>query len=69
MSRVYARFDASRGGNKMPNSDTRVTHGRSRMTIYPSIPKMPGRSTSATRQTLLAPSAKRREVLGESHKG
>ena len=40
-------------------------HGRSRMTIDPRIPTMQGR----TRQTLLEPSAKRREVFGESHEG
>ena len=51
---------------------TQFVHGRCRMTIDPSIPTMPGRSTSGfspTRQTLHAPSAKRREVFGESHEG
>ena len=47
---------------------THVMHGRSRMTIDLRIPKIPGWSTS-TRQTLLAPSAKRREELDESHEG
>ena len=49
-----------------------IIHGRSRMHINPRLPTMPGRSTwgfSPTRQTLLAPSAKRRQVFGESHKG
>ena len=50
-----------------------VVHGRSRRTIDPRIPAMPGRSTSGlfsrTRKTLLAPSAKRREGSGESHEG
>ena len=52
--------------------DTQFRHGRSRMTMNPRIPIMPGRSTSGfrqNRQTLLAPSAKRREVFGESHEG
>ena len=43
-------------------------YGRSRMTIVPPIPTMPGRSTSRfslTRQTLLAPNAKRREGFGD----
>ena len=51
---------------------THVMHGRSRMTIDPRTPTMPGRSTSGfspTKQTLPAPTAKRREVLGESHEG
>ena len=47
-------------------------HGRSRMTIAirPSHPYYAGTEHvgfSPTRQTLLAPSAKRREVFGESH--
>ena len=49
-----------------------IMHGRSRMTIDPRIPTMPGRSTSGFRRPgrhLLAPSAKRREVFGESHEG
>ena len=47
-----------------------MMHGRSRKTIYPRIPIMPEHvGFSPTRQTLLAPSAKRREVFGESHKG
>ena len=50
-----------------------LMHGRSRMTIDPRIPSVPGRSMyvgfSPTRQILLAPSAKRREVSGESNEG
>ena len=45
-------------------------HGRSRMTMDPRIPTLPRKEHvrfSPTRQTLLAPSAKRREVFGESH--
>ena len=46
-------------------------HGRSRMTIDPRIPTMPGRSTPGFHQPgihcLHQPSAKRREVFGESH--
>ena len=52
--------------------NTPTQHGRSRRTVDPRIPTMPGRSTSGfspTRQILLAPSAYRREVLGESHEG
>ena len=47
-------------------------HGRSRMTTDPRIPTMPRRSMSGFHQpgkTLLAPSAKRREVFVESHEG
>ena len=48
-------------------------HDRSVMAIDPGIPTMPGRSTSGFRRPgkrfLLAPGAKRREVLGESHEG
>ena len=49
-------------------------HGRSRMTVdhRPSHPCNAGMEDvgfTLTRQTLLAPSAKRREVLGESHEG
>ena len=43
-------------------------HGRSRMTIDPRIPAEHV-GFSPTRQILLAPSAKRREVFGESHEG
>ena len=43
--------------------------GRSRMTIDPRTPTMPARRVSSTGQTLLAPSAKRREVFGELHEG
>ena len=50
-----------------------VMHGSSRMTIDPRIPTMPGQSTSGFHrpgtELLAPPSAKRREVLGESHKG
>ena len=47
-------------------------HGRSRMTIDPRIPTNTGTEHvgfSPTRQTSLAPSARRREVFGESHEG
>ena len=60
----------------MPFSGVRwthfVMHGRGGMTIDPRILTMPGRQPvgfSRTRDTLLAPSAKRREVFGESHEG
>ena len=51
-----------------------VMHGRSRMTIWyrPSHPydvRTEHVRFSPTRQALLAPSAKRREVFGESHEG
>ena len=45
-------------------------HSRSRMTIYPSHHYNAGTEHvgfSPTRQTSLAPSAKHREVFGESH--
>ena len=48
-------------------------HGRSRITRDPRIPTMPGaepvRFSPTRRQALLAPGAKRREVVGESHEG
>ena len=47
-------------------------HGRSRMTMDPRIPTMPGTEhvgLSPTRQTSLAPSAKRREVSASRMKG
>ena len=49
-----------------------VVHGRSRMTIRRSHPYNAGTEDvgfSPTRQILLAPSAKRREVFDESHEG
>ena len=51
---------------------TQFVHCRSRMTIDPPIPAMPGRSTSGFHQSgrhLLAPSAKRREMFAEWHEG
>ena len=47
-----------------------IINGRSRMTIDPRIPNDARTEHvvfSPTRKTLLAPSAKRREVSGESH--
>ena len=47
-------------------------NSRSRMTIDPRIPTNAGMEHvgfSPTRQISRAPSAKRREVLGESHEG
>ena len=47
-------------------------HGRSRMTIDPCIPTMPGRTTSGfhpSGRRRLHPSAKRRKAFGESHEG
>ena len=51
---------------------THVVHAGSRMTIDPRIPYNDGTEHigfSTTGQTLLAPSAKRRAVFGESHEG
>ena len=51
---------------------TQFVHGRNRMTIRPSHLYYAGAEHvgfSRTRQTLPAPSAKRREVFGESHEG
>ena len=51
---------------------THVMHGRVHVTIDPRIPTIAGTEHfefSPAKQTLLAPSAKRREVLGESHEG
>ena len=73
MSLVYT---SNRGGGRVIERHprgrgcTHSMHSCGRKTIDPRIPTMPGRSTSGvspTRQTLLAPSAKRREVFGESH--
>ena len=48
-------------------------HGRSRVTINPRIPTMPGRSTSFFFHRpgghRLHQARKRREVFGESHEG
>ena len=61
------------GGGVLDRRDVLdLMHGRSRMTIEPRIPTMPGRGMSGfhrPRQTLLAPSEWRREVEGESHEG
>ena len=50
-----------------------IMHGPSRMTKYPCIPAYNAGTEhvgfSPTRQTLLALSAKRRKVLGESYEG
>ena len=61
----------ARGGGE---GSTHSMHSRSRMTIWyrPSHPYYTGTEHvefSPTRQTPRAPSAKRREVLGESHDG
>ena len=52
---------------------THVMHGGGRMTIDPRIPICNAGTAdiafSTTRQTLLAPSTKRRKVFGESHSG
>ena len=52
---------------------TRCVHGRSRMAVDPRIPTIYAGTEHVafppTRQTLLAPRAKRREVFGESHQG
>ena len=62
--RVLCRYKKGRVGC------TQFGHGRSPMTIDPRIPTMPGRRTSDFNQPgTLAPSAKRREVFGESHEG
>ena len=52
--------------------DAGVMHGRSRTSIRPSHPYNAGMEHvgfSRTRQILLVPSAKRREVFDESHEG
>ena len=48
-----------------------IMHGRSRMTIDPRLPTMPGRSRSGFDRPdrMLTPGANRREVSGESDKG
>ena len=65
---TVGRIDTKATGEGCPQ----FVHGRSRMTRDPSIPTMPGREHvgfSPTRQTMLAPSEKRREMFGESHEG
>ena len=61
------------GGGVLDRRDVLdIMHGRSRMTIDPRIPGMPGRRARwvfTEYVDLLAPIAKRREVLGESHEG
>ena len=69
MFTILADFDFRWGGGG-GGGCTQFVHGRSRMTINPRIFTNAGRERvgfSPTRQTLLAPSAKRREVFGESH--
>ena len=61
-------LEVRRGGGK-GGVCTHVMHGRNGMTIDPRIPTMPGQTTLPTRLTLLAASAKRREVLGEPYEG
>ena len=67
--------EVSRDAGRMRREDGGVLvvmHGRSRMTIDPRIPAMLGRKYvgfSPTRQTSLAPNAKRREVFDESPEG
>lgn len=49
-----------------------IMHCRSRQTIDPPIPTVPGRGTKGFHspgKTSLAPSAKRRELFSESHQG
>ena len=51
---------------------TQFVHGRSRMTVDPRIPTMPGQSTSGFHhpgRRCLYQARKRREVFGESHEG
>ena len=58
---TYWRQACSGGGGKGEGGVLGIMHGRSRVTIDPRIPTMPGRSTSGfapTRQTLLAPQAR-----------
>ena len=61
------------GGSGTTRGGTQFVHGRSRMTVDPRIPTIYAATEhvgfSPTRQTLLAPSAKRREVFGESLEG
>ena len=63
---------SSNQGGREGGGGTQCVHGRSRMTIDPRIPTMPGRSTSGFHQPgrhCLHSSAKRREVFDESHEG
>ena len=71
LKELWRRFSQERGGGG--RGCTHVMHGRSRrnITIDPSIPTMPGRSTSGFHAPgrQFTPSSKRREVIGESNKG
>ena len=63
---MYIRIPLWGGGG------TQFLHGRSHMTMDPRVPTVPGRSTSGFHQSgrhFLAPTAKRREVFGESREG
>ena len=64
----WGRLAVSKGGDSGWWGYTQFVHGRSRMTIRPSHPYYAGTEHvgfSPTRQTLLAPRAKRREVFGK----
>ena len=68
------RGEGMRGGGAggRGRGGVHFVHGGSRMTVDPRIPTLPGWSASCFHQPgrhLLAPSAKRREVFGESHEG
>ena len=59
---------------RLPGRVLDIVHGRSRMTIHPRTPTMPGRSTRVFIDQVdiafFVPSVKhRREVFGESHEG
>ena len=69
---IYNLVNGMGGGAYSRRDVLDIMHGRSRMTIVPSHPYNAGTEhvgVSPTRQTLLAPSAKHREVSGESHEG
>ena len=61
---LFDKVRKGRGGGALI-----IMHGRSRMTSHPYNAGTENVGFSPTRQTSLAPSAKRREVLGESHEG
>ena len=69
--RIFRRGQGARARGR--GGGTQFVHGRVRMTIdRPSHPCYAGTEHigfSPTRQTLLAPREKRREVFGESHEG
>ena len=70
ISGVGTTKDSNMGASARGGGILIIMHGRSRLTIYSRIPAETEHvGFSRTRQTLLALSVKRGEVLGKSHEG